>query len=66
MSQAHVNDTLMGSVVLHDAAFHEARAGAGLNKDTVVKLLLAWTVTPICAGIVAAGAYFVLSHLSGS
>lgn len=34
-----------------------------LNKDTIVKLLMAWTVTPLFAGIVAAGAYFVLARL---
>jgi inorganic phosphate transporter, PiT family len=31
-----------------------------LNKKTVVKLVLAWTVTPLFAGLVAAGAYFAL------
>ena len=38
----------------------------GLNQDTVVKLLLAWTITPFFAGIVAALAYFILSHIFGA
>ncbi len=38
-----------------------AERRGGLNRDTVVKLLIAWTVTPIFAGVVAALAYFVLS-----
>jgi phosphate/sulfate permease len=40
----------------------EERRG-GLNRDTVVKLLIAWTVTPLFAGAVAALAYFVISKL---
>ncbi len=34
----------------------------GLNRETVVKLLIAWTVTPVFAGVVAALAYFVISR----
>ncbi|MDB5069174.1 MAG: phosphate transporter [Candidatus Eremiobacteraeota bacterium] len=35
-----------------------------LNKETVVKLLIAWTVTPVFAAVVAALAYFLLTHLA--
>jgi phosphate/sulfate permease len=34
----------------------------GLNRETVVKLLIAWTVTPIFAGVVAALAYAIISR----
>lgn len=34
-----------------------------LNKTTVVKLLIAWTVTPLFAAVVAALAYVLLTRL---
>jgi phosphate/sulfate permease len=39
-----------------------AERRGGLNRDTVVKLLIAWTVTPIFSGVVAALAYFIISR----
>jgi phosphate/sulfate permease len=39
-----------------------AERRGGLNRETVVKLLIAWTVTPIFSGVVAALAYFIISR----
>ncbi len=51
---------LGGPAVLSEGERAERRGG--LNRDTVVKLLIAWTVTPIFSGVVAALAYFVISR----
>jgi phosphate/sulfate permease len=55
-------------IPLASATSHGASQGAldeqrgGLNRETVVKLLIAWTVTPVFAGAVAALAYFIISR----
>jgi phosphate/sulfate permease len=65
MSPKTVTDVPLASATSHDAAVSPGALSeqrGGLNRETVVKLLIAWTVTPIFAGAVAALAYFVISR----
>lgn len=62
MSQERTIDSPLIPGAANVSPGERAEQRGGLNRDTVVKLLIAWTVTPIFAGVVAALAYAVFSR----